>query len=169
MILCITGHREERCDESKVREYIRRELEQTRPDFTTCGMANGTDLWSAAESIDLGIGVICAKPWTTHRPRRSDKELYEFVERSAAEVYIVAQTNTFPGNWCYQLRNIWMVDRSNEVLGIWDGTPKGGTFNCLEYARKDTEKPYKYIHPDTGIVTDGRALSKQGMVTSQVS
>ena len=42
--------------------------------------------------------------------------------------------------WCailrqMQLRNIWMVDRSQYIIGVWDGT-EGGTANCIEYAKK---------------------------------
>jgi uncharacterized phage-like protein YoqJ len=35
-----------------------------------------------------------------------------------------------------QIRNAWMVDNSAVVLAIWDGTKKGGTWNCIQYALK---------------------------------
>lgn len=34
-----------------------------------------------------------------------------------------------------QLRNMYMVDNADEVIAVWDGS-KGGTGNCVEYARK---------------------------------
>lgn len=34
-----------------------------------------------------------------------------------------------------QVRNMWMVEYSDAVLALWDGTT-GGTGNCVEYARR---------------------------------
>lgn len=34
-----------------------------------------------------------------------------------------------------QIRNEYMVDNSNLVIALWDGT-KGGTANCVSYAKK---------------------------------
>lgn len=34
-----------------------------------------------------------------------------------------------------QSRNEWMVNRSNIVIALWDGSEKGGTYNCLKYAK----------------------------------
>ncbi|PAD70641.1 hypothetical protein CHH83_02225 [Bacillus sp. 7586-K] len=39
-----------------------------------------------------------------------------------------------------QKRNEWMVDNSDYVIAVWDGT-KGGTGNCVKYAQKQN----KYI------------------------
>jgi len=33
-----------------------------------------------------------------------------------------------------QRRNEWMVDHSDKVLAVWDGS-NGGTGNCVAYAR----------------------------------
>jgi uncharacterized phage-like protein YoqJ len=41
-----------------------------------------------------------------------------------------------PGlNRAMQRRNEWMVDRADKLVALWDGS-WGGTFNCIEYARK---------------------------------
>jgi len=34
-----------------------------------------------------------------------------------------------------QKRNEWMVDNSDAVIAVWDGTP-GGPGNTVDYARK---------------------------------
>lgn len=34
-----------------------------------------------------------------------------------------------------QIRNVWMVDHSDYVIAIWDGISKGGTQNCINYAK----------------------------------
>ncbi len=35
---------------------------------------------------------------------------------------------------CYQIRNIWMVDRSSRVIAVYNGAA-GGTRNTVEYAK----------------------------------
>jgi uncharacterized phage-like protein YoqJ len=50
-------------------------------------------------------------------------------------------------NWKMQIRNQWMVDRSELVVGVWDGS-KGGTWNCLKYA-KDKKISVLLINPIT--------------------
>jgi len=48
-----------------------------------------------------------------------------------------------------QKRNIWIVDNSDGLVAVWDGTP-GGTANCVEYARnksRETNKKIFYINP----------------------
>ena len=44
-------------------------------------------------------------------------------------------------------RNIGMIDHSNVVLAVWDGTP-GGTMHAVKYADK-TNKPVVIIRPKT--------------------
>ena len=36
---------------------------------------------------------------------------------------------------CYQVRNEWMVDRTNLVIAVFNGQ-KSGTKNTVEYAKK---------------------------------
>jgi uncharacterized phage-like protein YoqJ len=45
-----------------------------------------------------------------------------------------------------QTRNKWMVDHSDMVLSLWDGSA-GGTANCIEYARH-VDKPVVNIWDD---------------------
>lgn len=35
-----------------------------------------------------------------------------------------------------QQRNRYMVDKADIVIAVWDGSPKGGTSNCVNYAKK---------------------------------
>lgn len=50
-----------------------------------------------------------------------------------------------------QKRNAYMVDRSDVVFAIWDGS-KGGTANCVNYARKK-KKTIVIIDPATWKMT----------------
>ena len=38
-----------------------------------------------------------------------------------------------------QKRNEYMVDNSDIVIAVWDGT-KGGTYNCVQYAKKKNKE-----------------------------
>ena len=37
---------------------------------------------------------------------------------------------------CMMRRNRYMVNRSVRLIAVYDGTPKGGTFNTLAYAMR---------------------------------
>lgn len=45
-----------------------------------------------------------------------------------------------------QKRNEWMIDNSDAIIAVWDGTPSG-TANTIEYARKQG-KPVLVIDPE---------------------
>jgi uncharacterized phage-like protein YoqJ len=48
-----------------------------------------------------------------------------------------------------QIRNEWMVNNSDYVIAIWNGVEKGGTWNCITYARS-VGKPVLWIELDNG-------------------
>ena len=45
-----------------------------------------------------------------------------------------------------QLRNIYMVDKSDMVIAVYDGYSSGGTKNCIDYA-KNKYKNIVFIDP----------------------
>jgi uncharacterized phage-like protein YoqJ len=145
MIIALTGHRSEDCrSEADVRERLRKMLSTApeRVDAVICGMANGVDLWGGTEALRLGLPVWAAKPWAGHGPRKSDVELYAEVIDNARRVINVNPSPTYLGAWLYQKRNEWMVDNATHVLAYYNGSPKGGTFNCLKYAKKVMEESH---------------------------
>lgn len=60
------------------------------------------------------------------------------------EVVAVSQDPYSPAKM--QIRNEWMVDRATYVVAIWNGAEKGGTWNCINYAKK-CKKPVLWISP----------------------
>lgn len=40
----------------------------------------------------------------------------------------------------YQKRNEYMVNNSDYVIAVWNGKTNGGTYNCIQYARKQNKK-----------------------------
>ena len=98
-------------------------------------MANGVDLWAGDEARLLGIEIWCARPWTTHGPRKGDEELYGNLIASAGRVVNVTDADRYPGPWVYHKRNQWMVNHCDLLLSYWSGKEFGGTFQCRLYAQ----------------------------------
>lgn len=137
VIAAITGHRPEKIEDPEwVGEALGSTFLRLGISHVIQGMASGVDLWSAFIAFGLGIPYTAARPWAGHKPRKDDQELYDFVLRYAAEVVDVDPSIEFPGKWVYQKRNKWIVDRGNFVISVWDGEPKGGTWNAVNYAQK---------------------------------
>jgi uncharacterized phage-like protein YoqJ len=148
MIICGTGHRpEDSEDEGIVRLKVRLKLEAT-PAATTfiTGMAAGFDLWAGAQALEQGLTIVCAVPWVGHEPREGDEELYEKLLLAAHHTEYVTDVLDYPGPWVYHKRNEWMVDHADAVLAYWSGKEKGGTYACVQYARKKKAKIANIYH-----------------------
>lgn len=147
MIIAVTGHREKDCPhgENTVRDRLRAAFIDAQPTTVIVGMANGVDLWSGAEALNLGINVVAARPWATHTPSKNDVELYARVINGASRVVNVDDAESYVGPWLYHKRNEWMVDHATHVLAYWSGKLSGGTYACLRYAIKQ-EKPIRNIY-----------------------
>lgn len=146
IILCGTGHRPEDCEEEEVvRRKIQQTLQEARPGIVISGMAAGFDLWLADEAITLGIPVWAARPWAGHTARTQDTELYAKVIGYADQVIAVTKSDEYAGPWVYHKRNEWMVDHATHILAYWSGKKTGGTYACLNYARKQS-RPIRNIY-----------------------
>ncbi len=150
MNISITGHRPERI---KNPALVQKKLIEAYEDLGAYrviqGMAAGVDLWAAREAFLADIPFICAVPWKGHAPSKIDSVSYAMALKNAEEVHYVVDVNKYPGPWVYQRRNEWMVDRADTVIAVWDGIQKGGTWNCVRYAR-EKGKPIYRINPDSG-------------------
>ena len=96
-------------------------------------MALGFDTYLAQISYKLGIPFIAAIPFIGQEsiwPYPS-KELYKDLLSKAFEVVVVSEGGYSPQKM--QVRNEFMVNRSDKVLACWDGS-NGGTGNCVKYA-----------------------------------
>ena len=155
-VCCFTGHRsqklpfrfneqDERC--IKLKEALKEEIEQIIEengvtDFIS-GMAIGTDIFAA--EIVLGmkkrypqLWLECAIPCENQAAkwREADRDRYfDIISRCDKETLL--QTRYTPN--CMQNRNKYMVDKSDYVIAVWDGTPSG-TGNTVRYAEKCNKK-----------------------------
>lgn len=153
MTLGVTGHRPNKLGNeydykgpySKyIRERLREQLIIYKPDRCVSGMALGVDTIFALLCLDMGIKLTAAIPCFNQDARwsKASKELYhQILAHPLVTVHYVTEG---PYNsTCMQKRNIWMVDRLNVLLAVWNGTP-GGTKNCIDYATGKI--PIEYIN-----------------------
>lgn len=154
MIVAFTGHRPNKLGGYKLPNptylYVCQQIEKTlielKPEKVISGMALGIDQWAANIAWKLKIPFIAAVPFEgqeTAWPQASQKTFQSLI-RLANEVVIIS-----PGKYeavKMQVRNEWMVDHSDKLIAVWDGT-SGGTGNCVNYA-KSKNKEIIYINPN---------------------
>jgi len=150
MIVAFTGHRPDKLGGYKLPNdtYIKvcRDidwlLKELNPEKVISGMALGVDQWAAHIAYKLGIPFVAAIPFEGQEmawPEASQKT-YRVLRKFASEEVIVS-----PGGYSadkMQVRNIWMVDNCDSLIAVWDGS-KGGTGNCVEYAKSVERKIYQ--------------------------
>jgi len=139
---CFTGHRPEKLNmsEFEVKKLLEKAIDDAINDgFTTfiSGGARGVDLYAAEIVIEKrknnpDIKLIMAIPHPDFEKRWNpdDRLLYDYAIKNADLVKLI-NDHYFKG--CYQIRNIWMVDRSSRVIAVYNGTA-GGTRNTVDYA-----------------------------------
>lgn len=81
--------------------------------------------------IKLEIAVPCENQDLKWYPK--DKEHYRALLEKADKITNVGTKYT-PD--CMQKRNEYMVDNSDKVFAFWNGEEKGGTWNTIQYAKK---------------------------------
>ena len=144
MILSVTGHRPEKIfsknyysqDNLKhLIKFAKIKIKEHNPEKIISGMALGWDQATALAAYGLNIPVIAAVPcyhqdskWTI-----TYQNLYKQLLDKASEVIFVH--DGIYNHKCMLERNVFMVDNSDEVLALFDGT-SGGTMHCCNYANK---------------------------------
>jgi uncharacterized phage-like protein YoqJ len=105
----------------------------------------GIDQWAASIAHKLHIPFLAAIPFEGQENAwpESSRKIYRILRKLATEEVIVSQGGYSADKM--QVRNIWMVDNCDKLIAVWDGT-KGGTGNCIEYA-KSVKKDIYYIDP----------------------
>ena len=150
MIVSFTGHRKI-SNPSYVKEELRKVLTELKPEKAISGMAIGVDTIAAELCIELGIPFIAAVPFKGQEsiwPTESKKKYNELLSK-ASEVVIVSEGGY--SAYKMQTRNIWMTDRCDKLIGVWDGS-SGGTANCIFYA-KSIGKEVIIINPKNYIIS----------------
>lgn len=141
-IWCATGHRPQKLGgfsrdaEQIVYGVAERYLRDNRPDKMITGMALGWDTAVALACISLKIPFVAAIPFAGQ-----DRNWNAYCQQRYAKILQKADTVEVisPGRYRadkMHKRNEWMVDRSIRVVALFDGVEEGGTYRCIEYAKK---------------------------------
>lgn len=143
MIISFTGHRPNKIGGYKtpnpIYDYVSEQLEhyllELKPDKCISGMALGVDTIGAELCLKLNIPFVAAVPFVGQESTWNEdaRQTYNDLLMEAQETFVVSEGGY--AAFKLQKRNQWMVDNSDIVLAVFDGSP-GGTFNCVTYAKK---------------------------------
>jgi len=127
---------------------IEAELTVIAPEKVISGMARGVDTIAARVSRRLKIPYVAAVPFLAQVSNHSDEDRAEWMEllEGAEDIQIVCDGDY--AVWKFQKRNEWMVDNSQLVLAVWDGS-RGGTANCVKYAQR-VGRDIRYLDWNSG-------------------
>ena len=103
-------------------------------------MARGCDLYFAETVLALreqerDILLECARPCETQAdswPEREQARYRSILDRCDLETLVQHRYDRF----CMMRRNRYMADRSGRIVAVYNGVPKGGTYQTLAYAMK---------------------------------
>ena len=104
------------------------------------GMARGVDLYCAEAVLALretepDILLECARPCETQAdswPAAEQARYRSILDRCDYETLVQHHYDRF----CMLRRNRYMADRSHRLIAVYNGIPKGGTYQTLLYAMK---------------------------------
>lgn len=99
------------------------------------------------EDIENILAIPCEKQYIKWK-NVVDVERYFRMKKQADNIIYVdtlekyqSKKNTPIGDYDedkMQLRNEYMVDNSNYIVALWNNIEKGGTYNCIDYATKQS-------------------------------
>jgi len=100
------------------------------------GMAIGVDQMAAHICVKHGFAFDAYVPCEGQESRwpKHVQDEYRKLLTHARNVY-VTHDGPYPGAWVMQKRNEQMVDGTDYLLSVYDGTA-GGTANCVKYAQE---------------------------------
>ncbi|MBQ8503404.1 MAG: DUF1273 family protein [Clostridia bacterium] len=158
--VCFTGHRpqtlkflwNEECEMCKnlkmqIKNTITELIEKENAIHFISGMALGVDMICAEIVLELKktypqITLECAIPCETQAAKWTEKYRDRYFNTIiASDKETLLQTHYTAD--CMMKRNKYMVDKSDIVVAVWNGS-KGGTANTVNYA-KQSEKTIKQI------------------------
>lgn len=160
--VCFTGHRPQTItylwDESSLKSFALKSkikksivylIKEKGVTHFISGMAIGVDMIAAEIVLDLkkkypNITLECAIPCETQANQWSEKyrdRYFSIIEMSDKETLL--QTHYTAD--CMHKRNRYMVDHSDYVIAVWDGSPSG-TGKTVMYA-KEKNKEILQIKP----------------------
>ena len=148
LIVAFTGHRPNKLSrrgygDTVTEEFIQEALEDllgwVKPNGAITGMAQGVDQIATAACIKLRIPFTAAVPFRGQEsiwPQAAQARYHQLLQHAEKIVYTNESykfsSPSIPD--LMQHRNEYLVDNSQLLIGVFDGTP-GGTANCIRYAQ----------------------------------
>jgi uncharacterized phage-like protein YoqJ len=138
-VMAISGHRPVKMGgytlaaKQALVDFATEVLREAQPSKVISGMALGVDQAMAWAARRLDIPFVAAVPFEGQEhywPLASQREYWELMASAAGKVVVSDNTHVIDA---FQHRNVWMVDNSEALLALWDGS-SGGTANCVNYA-----------------------------------
>lgn len=144
MIICGTGHRPDKLGGFdlgtllQLKDVAKDWIKNSDTKLIISGMALGWDQAIALAAIDLRIPFHAAVPFIGQESKwpSGSQQRYHTILSKATLITHVCDSGY--ASWKMQKRNQFMVDESDAVLALYNGTP-GGTRNCLVYAEKQNK------------------------------
>ncbi len=107
-----------------------------RPDRIITGGAQGWDTALALAAINLKIPFVLAIPFAGQEAKwpEDSKIIYRKLLANAESSVVISDSGY--AKYAFLKRDEYMVDNCTEVLSLWDGSQKGGTWHTVNYANK---------------------------------
>lgn len=143
-IIAVTGHRPDKLGgyaasvSERLRDLARGYLHSHQPQKVLTGMALGWDTAVAEACLLEGIPFVAVTPFLGQEDKwpPDQQRQYQRLMREAVRVHCTDQDHESGyAPWKFQVRNMWMVDHSDRICALWNGS-RGGTANCVKYAKK---------------------------------
>lgn len=144
----VTGHRPSKLggeyeNKGPYSDYIRKQLQEViddlKPESMWSGLALGVDTIWAELAVENKIRLFAVVPFEGQELKWPTKaqEHYHYLLNYARNTGFVFYTAS-PGYeaWKMQFRNEFLVDKVDKLVAVYNGDKFGGTFNCIEYAKK---------------------------------
>jgi uncharacterized phage-like protein YoqJ len=131
-----------------IRDQMRKVIEDKKPERLISGMALGVDTIWALLAIEMKIPLTAAIPFVgqENKWRSNNVQLYRMVlDHPGTTVVNVSGFDWYNPRFMH-IRNEWMVDNSDLLVAVWNGTA-GGTMSCVAYAKRKHRAPYR-IDPE---------------------
>lgn len=140
--IAFTGHRPQKLNgkmetvKLSIRSFLEQEQQKHEKLLVISGGALGVDQYAAEIARELNIPYVLILPFPVEVMAKKwndeSKEHLKGLIKGAVKTYVVQKTFSFEG---YQRRNEAMVDHCDLLCAVWNGT-KGGTKNCIDYAKE---------------------------------
>lgn len=115
-------------------------LRVTKTEIAIVGMALGWDQAVATACVNLSVPFVAAVPFPDQEKRwpQPAQKRYRRLLALAQDTHLVhaeRPVNNGHAAGLLDARNKWMVRESSHLQALWNGDPKGGTANCIAFAK----------------------------------